>query len=201
MTTILFYGDKAYNNPINETQTIYPYQNEYIFSKFLSEEVINYYQNKVPSIVLRCSNIYGPTQLIRPDLIPLLIQKCITQKKVSVWNKLPKRDFIFLEDAADAIIKLLDTNYNGVINFGTGIQTSVGSICKILEERSGTKILDLKKSVTGPPTFQCDISLMKQLIDWKPNYSIKSGILKSYEIMEKWSKDFDWNEQINEKNF
>ena len=40
---------------------------------------------------------------------------------------------------------------------------------------------------------------MKQLIDWKPNYSIKSGILKSYEIMEKWSKDFDWNEQINEK--
>ena len=98
----------------------------------------------MPSIVLRCSNIYGPTQLIRPDLIPLLIQKCITQKKVSVWNKLPK-EILFLEDAADAIIKLLDTNYNGVINFGTGIQTSVGSICKILEERSGIKILDLKK--------------------------------------------------------
>ena len=44
--------------------------------------------------------------------------KCATKDDITIWNDKPKRDFIFTEDAADAILKLIKTNYTGVINLG-----------------------------------------------------------------------------------
>ena len=39
----------------------------------LSEEIVKFYQNKVPSIIVRLSNIYGYTELRRLDLIPTIM--------------------------------------------------------------------------------------------------------------------------------
>ena len=58
-TSMLLYDQKKLINPVNENQPINPYTNDYIFSKFLSEEIVKFYKNKVPSIVVRLSNIYG----------------------------------------------------------------------------------------------------------------------------------------------
>ena len=195
LTSILLYGNEEKNKPTNEQDEIFPYQNEYIFSKFLSEQIVSFYEDQVPSIILRCSNIYGPTKLIRPDVIPTLIQDCIGPNQVSVWSKSPKRDFIFLEDAADAIIKLLDANYTGVLNFGTGKASSIGEICDILEKCSGKNIKDKFLNVNGPKKFVCDMTLMNNLIDWRPKHSIESGIIKTYNIMKKWSSQCLWWEK------
>ena len=48
--------------------------NKYVFSKFLSEQIVEFYSKKVPSIIVRLSNIYGYTKLIRPDLVPTIMQ-------------------------------------------------------------------------------------------------------------------------------
>ena len=95
---MLLYDQKKFVNPVDEKQVINPYTNDYIFSKFLSEEIVKFYENKVPSIIVRLSNIYGYTKLIRPDLVPTLIQNVLTKDEVSIWNDKPKRDFIFTED-------------------------------------------------------------------------------------------------------
>tara|TARA_B110000503_G_scaffold23182_1_gene36098 strand:- start:12775 stop:13686 length:912 start_codon:yes stop_codon:yes gene_type:complete len=191
-TSILLYGKEGRNELISEKHKIFPYQNEYIFSKFLSEQVVKYYENQVPSIILRCSNIYGPTKLVRPDVIPTLIQQCLGPYEVSVWNKKPKRDFIFLEDAADIIVKLLNTDFSGILNFGTGKTTSIGQICDILEHCSGKKIIDKSLKVEGPKIFQNDISLIKSLIDWSPKYNIETGITKTYHTMSEWASECNW---------
>ena len=109
-TSMLLYDQKKLVNPVNEKQIINPYTNDYIFSKFLSEEIVRFYEKKVPSIIIRLSNIYGYTKLIRPDLVPTLMQDVLNNDEVTIWNDKPKRDFIFTEDAADAILKLLNTN-------------------------------------------------------------------------------------------
>lgn len=197
-TTILLYGKDVKDEFTNENHKIFPYQNEYIFSKFLSEHVVKYYENQVPSIILRCSNIYGPTKLIRPDLIPTLIQQCLGPNEVSVWNKKPKRDFIFLEDAADIIVKLFSTNFTGILNFGTGVSTSIGDICDILEKCSGKKIFDKCFDVDGPQNFKCDNSLIKSLINWSPKYNIEQGITKTFTEMSKWSSQCQWWKQEND---
>ena len=81
---MLLYDQSKLQNPVDEKQIIDPYTNDYIFSKFLSEEIVRYYEKKVPSIIVRLSNIYGYTKLIRPDLVPTLMQNVLNKDEVTI---------------------------------------------------------------------------------------------------------------------
>jgi nucleoside-diphosphate-sugar epimerase len=194
-TTILLYDVDKMSVPVNEKQSINPYINDYVFSKFLSEEIVKFYKKNVPSIVIRITNIYGPSKLIRPDLVPTLIQKLLSPGEVTVWSKKPVRDFLFLEDAADAIMRLMDTEYTGVVNLGSGESISVGRVAEILEGISGKKIVDLGKDVSGPMNFRCDNSLVKSLTDWSPKHTVEEGLRLTYERMKEWAPECRWWEQ------
>ena len=63
------------------------------------------------------------------------------KEKISIWNDQPKRDFIFTEDAADAVLKLIETKFEGIINLGTGKMSSLKEICKIIKLRKINGIL------------------------------------------------------------
>lgn len=188
-TTILLYDVNKMKLPVDETQPTNPYINDYVFSKYLSEELIKYYAPKIPSIIIRFSNIYGPTRLIRPDLVPTLIQNALSPNEVTVWSKKPVRDFLYTPDAADAIVTLLETDYTGAVNLGTGQSVSVGRIAEIIEKLSGKKIKDLGKPVSGPMNFVCDISLVKKLTGWKPKHTIEEGLKETYEIMKQYAEN------------
>ena len=187
-TTVLLYDQKKMILPVNETQEINPYINKYVFSKFLSEQIVEYYSKKVPSIVVRLSNIYGYTKLVRPDLVPTIMQNIFQKDKTSIWNNEPKRDFIFTEDAADAILKIINTDYEGIINLGTGQMNSIKKITDIIEGISGKKIYSENKPVSGPMEFVTDISKIKNITGWSPKFSLEEGIKKTYEIMKKYNQ-------------
>ena len=187
-TTVLLYDEKKMTLPVSEVQEINPYINEYIFSKYLSEEIVKYFSSKVPSTIVRLSNIYGYTKLIRPDLVTTIMQDIFTKKEIKIWNDKPKRDFIFTEDAADAVLRLLETGYTGIVNLGTGTMDSVNKITTIIERLSGKKILSENKSVSGPVELKVDISLVKKLTGWEPAYSLEEGLGKTYNIMKKYYK-------------
>lgn len=187
-TTVLLYDQKKMILPVNETQEINPYINKYVFSKFLSEQIVEYYSKKVPSIVVRLSNIYGYTKLVRPDLVPTIMQDIFQKDKTSIWNNEPKRDFIFTEDAADAILKIINTDYEGIINLGTGQMNSIKKITDIIEGISGKKIYSENKPVSGPMEFVTDISKIKNITGWSPKFSLEEGIKKTYEIMKKYNQ-------------
>jgi len=183
-TTILMYDQKTLILPVDETQSINPYINKYVFSKYLSEQIVHYFSNSVPSIIVRLSNIYGYTRLRRPDLVPTIMQDVFIKEEVKIWNNEPKRDFIFTEDAADAVLKLIDSKFEGIINLGSGEMSSIKDMCNIISNLSGKKIISENKKVSGPMEFVTDISKIKEVIDWKPKYDIENGLKKTYEIMK-----------------
>jgi len=183
-TTILLYDKNKMILPVDETQVINPYINDYVFSKHLSEEIIKLYEKFVPSIIVRLSNIYGYTKLRRPDLVPTIMQDIFSKNKVSIWSDIPKRDFIFTEDAADAVLELLNTEFTGVLNLGTGQMNSIKNITKIIEKLSGKKIISENKDVSGPLEFITDISKIKKITGWSPKYSLEEGITKTFNIMK-----------------
>lgn len=184
-TTILLYDANKMKLPVDESQPINPYINDYVFSKYLSEEVAKLYP-EIPSIIIRMSNIYGPTKLIRPDLVPTLVQSLLSSDKAEVWSTKPERDWIYLKDAADAIVALLGADHVGPVNFGTGEAHSVGDIIEILEKLSGKKIKVLDVPVSGPMKFIADVTLLKKLTGWKPKYSLEEGLIDTYNIMKQW---------------
>jgi nucleoside-diphosphate-sugar epimerase len=182
-TTILLYKKKS-NRRVSEKDEINPYENNYIFSKHLLEEVVNFYKNKIPSIIVRLSNIYGYSKLIRPDLVPTLMQKVFKKKKIYVWSDKPIRDFIFAEDAADAVVKLLNSRFTGVINVGSGKSNSVKNLIGIISKYSNKKIETLNKKVTGPYKFLTNINLLKKITKWVPKYTLEKGLYKTFNIMK-----------------
>ena len=187
-TTVLLYDANKMILPVSENQKIDPYINDYVFSKYLSEEIVRYFSSKIPSIIVRLSNIYGYTRLIRPDLVPTIMQKIFLKDEIKIWSSKPKRDFIFVEDAADAVIKLLNTDHNGVINLGSGEMNSIEKIINYVEKLSGKKIISENKKVSGPMELIVDISLIKRLTGWRPAYSLEEGLEKTFNIMKEYYK-------------
>ena len=185
-TTILLYDQTKMKLPVSEDQDINPFINKYIFSKYLSEQIVKFYSKDVPSIIVRLSNIYGYTKLRRPDLVPTIMQDIFEKENVKIWNNKPERDFIFTEDAADAVLKLINSDFTGTVNLGSGKKCSLKEMTEIIEKMSGKKIISEDKQVSGPMKFVTDISKLQKLINWEPKYSLKEGLEKTYNIMKEY---------------
>lgn len=183
-TTILLYENDKPNKKIGEKYKTNPYRNNYIFSKHLLEEVVRFYQPLIPGVIVRLSNIYGYSKLKRPDLVPTLMQNIFKKKKNYIWTDKPIRDFVFAEDAAEAVVKLLNSKFVGTINIGSGKSNSVKKLTEIISKLSNKKIYSLDKKVSGPYKFLNNINLLKKVIRWKPKYTLKKGLTKTFNIMK-----------------
>jgi nucleoside-diphosphate-sugar epimerase len=188
-STTLLYDENKVRLPVSESSPINPYKNRYVLSKYLTEEASKFYERWTPIITARFCNLYGPTPLERFDLIHKLIRQLLDTGKGQVWSVKPSRDFIYVEDAAEAILQLLEADYTGAVNLGTGVMTSVRRVVEILEEISGRQITDLGLDVSGPMRFQCDMTTMNRLVQWRPRFSIEEGIRRTWDRMKTWKEE------------
>ena len=127
--------------PIKETDKIKP-NNPYALSKHLAEQICEFYATywNIPITVIRPFNVFGPGQ--RSEfLIPKIINQIRNNSEVRVMDLEPKRDYIYVEDLVDALIKAIkiDDGYN-IFNIGSGKSYSVGEIIRIIQEKAGTNL-------------------------------------------------------------
>lgn len=187
-STILLYDPDRITLPVDEDGPINPYRTRYVLSKHMAEEACRFYSSWLPIINVRLSNIYGPTPLQRFDLIHLLIRQLLAEGSGTVWSTIPERDFIYVEDVAHAVVKLLRTDYTGTLNLGTGTMTRVSDIVEQLRQLSGCPIVDERRSVNGPMRFRCDMRTLNSLIDWQPRYTTERGVATTFKIMSDWAR-------------
>ena len=180
-STILLYDDRKLTIPVSEASPIDPYKNRYVLSKYLAEEASKFYEKWMPILTVRFSNLYGPTPLERYDLIHVLVRRLLAEGRAEIWSRRPERDFIYVEDAAEAIVQLLESDAAGLLNLGSGSMTSVARIADLLSEISGCPIVDRDIPVPGPMQFQCDLTRLRSFIDWTPRHSIEEGVRRTFE--------------------
>jgi nucleoside-diphosphate-sugar epimerase len=182
-STILMYDERRITLPVSEHAPIDPYKNRYVLSKYLAEEACKFYAHWLPIINVRFSNLYGPTPLRRYDLIHVLVNQLLDEGHGRVWSTKPRRDFIHADDAAEAIVDLLDADYTGTVNLGTGTMTPVGHVVSLLEELSGCPIDVQDVPVEGFMEFRCDMTTLERIVDWRPRISIEDGVRDTFETM------------------
>jgi nucleoside-diphosphate-sugar epimerase len=187
-SSILLYDDKKITLPVSEHAPIDPYKNRYVLSKYLAEEAGHFYARWMPIITVRLSNIYGPTPLVRYDLIHVLCRTLLAEGRARVWSTRPERDFIYVEDVASAVVKLLDSDYAGTLNLGTGTLTPVRRVVDLLRELSGCPIEDRDVPVQGPMRFQCDRTTLDRVIDWEPRVGVDEGVRRTWEAMRSYAR-------------
>ena len=149
------------------------------------------------SITLLLTNMYGPRDVFsieRSHVVSALIKKFIDAKR----KKEPSvevlgtgkaiREFLYVEDAADAIIKAAEIyNEDMPLNVGTGIETPISELAKLIKEISNYSG-QIKWNTAGPDGALrkvSDVSRIKSKLNWKPKYTLKAGLSKTI----KWFED------------
>jgi nucleoside-diphosphate-sugar epimerase len=188
-SSILVYDPNRLPDPVPEDAPVDPYRNRYVLSKYMAEEVSKFYERWMPIVTCRFCNLYGPTPLERHDLIHVTARELLAEGEAEIWNASPERDFLYVTDAAEAIIKLLHSEFSGLVNLGTGTLTSVGRVMEILSEVSGLPIRELGRPVAGPMRFRSDTTRLKSAIDWEPRVSIEEGVREVWETTRRWWGD------------
>ncbi|WP_417649786.1 dTDP-glucose 4,6-dehydratase [Enterobacter hormaechei] len=192
------YGDLEGTNDLFTEETSYEPSSPYSASKASSDHLVRAWLRTygLPTIVTNCSNNYGPFHF--PEkLIPLMILNALDGKPLPVYgNGMQIRDWLFVEDHARALYKVVTEGkvgetYNiGGHNEKANIEV-VSTICELLEELVPNKpdgvnlYKDLITYVKDRPghdvRYAIDAAKIERELGWKPQETFESGIRKTVE--------------------
>ena len=155
-------------------------QNNYGLIKLLGEKMYENFANihGLDVIVLRLSNLYGPNK--KNGLILNILKAIKKNGTVSInHNGKQQRDYLFIEDAVDGIIKAIQCRlkkYN-VINISSGKRYRSTEIIKLAQELSHKKLkFKLKKTAPDEKCVWANNFKAKKLLKFAPKISIKHGL-------------------------
>ena len=174
------YGNPKYS-PIDEQHQISPH-NLYTKSKFLAEELCKIYSEKykLNVIILRPFNIFARS-MNKNYLISNLIESINTKKTVTITNRTSKRDFLYIDDFIEIILKIKDYDFKfEIFNVGSGISYSFDEVIEIIEKNTSKKLnLEYKNDDQSYiQNITADNSKITKILDWKPELTFEEGLQK-----------------------
>jgi nucleoside-diphosphate-sugar epimerase len=93
------------------------------------------------------------------------------------------RDFLFIQDAADALVNLLDSDLCGPVNIGSGQATRVLDMVHATAARIGREELlqigAIAASPEEPAEIVADTSRLRNELEWQPEVSLEDGIRRT----------------------
>lgn len=148
----------------SSSRILYPVlSNSYIVSKMLQNEVVNLFEDKLKTVGLLYTSVYGVGGQFRFKSINILnqiIDAAMTGDEVVIYgNGEQLRDFIFNEDVALANIKAIESKASGLYNIGYGCSISLNNVIKLVEQISGKPV---KRKYTGEYS---EDYMMKQVVN------------------------------------
>jgi len=196
-------SDKAYGSyekdkmPYKEEYSLKP-RYPYDTSKACADMIAQAYASeiyKLPVVVTRFCNIYGPGQLNYSAIIPDAITSALGYKKfIPRGDGTAIRDFIFVEDVVDLYLKIgeaLAINpqkmAGEIFNAGNNSPISVREVLKIIyallcnDEDFKEVIAQMKdKKTTGEIDCQyMDFEKVNKFLGWSPRHNIEEGLKKT----------------------
>lgn len=192
------YGDLEGTDDLFTETTPYAPSSPYSASKASSDHLVRAWLRTygLPTIVTNCSNNYGPFHF--PEkLIPLMILNALDGKSLPVYgNGQQIRDWLFVEDHARALYKVVTEGEVGeTYNIGGHNEKAnidvVRTICSLLEElvpnkpKGVAKYEDLITYVKDRPghdvRYAIDAAKIGRELGWEPQETFESGIRKTVE--------------------
>ena len=204
------YGDLGCTTELFTEDTPYSPSSPYSASKAASDHLVRSWGRTygLPILITNCSNNYGPFQF--PEkLIPHTILNALNGKPLPIYGDGSQiRDWLYVEDHAKALLKVLCEGKNGeTYNVGGNNEKTnlevVQTICSLLDElvqekpRNGITYRDLITFVDDRPghdiRYAIDSSKILRELRWEPEETFETGLRKTVQ----WFLDnHDWWERV-----
>lgn len=192
------YGTALYV-PIDENHPMQG-QSPYSASKISADKMAESYYNSfdLPVATIRPFNTYGPRQSARA-VIPTIISQILAGKKeIKLGSLTPTRDFNYVNDTAEAFIKIAesDNTIGQVINAGTNNEISIGDLVKKIITLTGKDVRiicddeRLRPEKSEVNRLLADNTKIKNLTTWSPQYSLDEGLKETIDWISQNLKHF-----------
>jgi GDP-D-mannose 3',5'-epimerase len=166
----------------------------YGWEKLFSERMCRHFTEdfKLTTRVARFHNVYGPQGTYdggREKAPAAICRKVISAKlagrhEIEIWGTGGQtRSFMYIDDCITGIEKIFHSdNVTFPINLGSAEKVSINQLVDIVEDIAGIKLkrhykLDAPKGVNGRNS---DNTLIKQMLGWEPDTSLRAGMEKTY---------------------
>jgi len=181
--------------PTHEQADIRP-QYPYALTKNLGEQLVMHWGNiyKLPVVPLRFFNVYGPRSRTSGTYGAVfgvfLAQKIQGAPLTIVGDGTQTRDFIFVKDLVDAIVKAAESNVTlEPMNVASGTPVSVNKIADLI----GGPRTNIPKRPGEPDQSHADISKIKKFLGWEPKVGIDEGVAIMLKNIDHWRDAPVWN--------
>lgn len=184
--------------PIREeallTGSLEPTNEAYAIAKIAGLSMCQYFKTQYGDNFISCmpTNLYGPNDnfdLESSHVMPAMIRKFHDAKKsgapsVELWGTgKPLREFLYVDDMADACVFLLE-NYDGEthVNIGTGQEISIKELAEAVRRAVGYEgeIVWNSGMPDGTPRKLTDVSRLHSL-GWRHQVELEEGIRLAYQ--------------------
>mgnify|MGYP001188445792 CR=1 FL=1 len=180
---------KSSKQTLDEIKSNISIRTYYALAKHLASQYLLtlHRKNILNVMIFRVFIVYGPGQNTY-RLIPKIITSLLKKKRFVILNSNLKKDFLFIDDFINAIFLLIKKKhlFGKVINLGAGKSVSLKYLGKTIEEfiQQGKIIFKNKYNVKSQSQFS-STNLIKRNIRWKPEVSLKEGLLKTIDDFRK----------------
>ncbi len=188
------FGSLNINDKKSTEESPYKPNSPYSASKAASDHLVRAWHHtfELPTLISNCTNNYGPHQH-HEKLIPLIITNALENKNLPIYGDGKNiRDWLYVEDHCEAIIKILANGKPGeTYNIGGSCEKNnlevVSEICKILDsikpKQDGSSYEEQIEFVKDRPghdfRYSLDTSKIEKDFNWKPKESFTSGLEKT----------------------
>jgi GDP-L-fucose synthase len=175
------------NGPLEATNE--PYAIAKIAGVKLCESYQRQYDRQYISVMP--TNLYGPNDnydLANSHVLPALLRKAHEAKArgdadYMVWGSgTPRREFLYVDDLADACVFLMETGYDGsLLNVGTGEDVTIRELAETVKDVvgfGGNIVYDHSKP-DGTPRKLLDVGRMRAL-GWRAHTGLREGVQLAY---------------------
>jgi GDP-D-mannose 3',5'-epimerase len=186
---------KSFEAPSLKEEDAYPAMPEdgYGWEKLFSERMCRHFREDfgLYTRMARFHNVYGPwgTWDGGREKAPAAICRKVIEAKLSgkheieIWGSGEQtRSFMYIDDCLKGIDLIMNSGIVDPINLGSSEAVTINQLVDLAEEFAGIKLrrkykLDAPKGVNGRNS---DNTLIKKLLDWEPNTSLRTGLERTY---------------------
>jgi UDP-glucose 4-epimerase len=184
------YGEQE-TFPAPETHSTNPVS-PYGVSKRAGELYAFFYQAeyRLPFVALRYANVFGPRQDPHGEagVVAIFSQKMLAGEPVTVnGDGTQTRDYVFVGDVVRANMLALDSTATGPFNIGTGIETDVNTLARLLHEASESSS-EIRHGPAKPGEQRrsvVDYRRATEVLGWRPEVTLADGLRRTVEWFRK----------------
>ncbi len=184
------FGD-TFNIPTPESQARRP-ASPYGVSKFVVEEYFRYYADTygLDYMSMGFANVFGPRQdpFGEAGVVSIFISDLLAGRTPTIYGDGNQtRDFVYVEDVADALVRAARMGGSRYLNIGTGDETSILKLYELIVEATGVDVAPAMAAARkGEQLRSClDASAARAHLGWEPWTSLGEGLENTVTWMKK----------------